>query len=276
VAYTKDFDITVQAAFVAVTNITGVPTTATAGTALTLTGTVNPATATNKTITWSVKDAGTTGASISGGNTLNTTGTGTVTVTASIANGLSYGNYTQDFDITVLVAVTGITGIPTTMTERTILVLTGTVSPPNATNKTITWSIYNYGGTGASLSNNELIPFSPGTVEVRATIVNGLSTGDYIQHFYINVTPVVPVTNITDVPTTAAKGNLTLTGTVAPTTATNKTITWSVKDKGTTNAQIAGTTLNTTATGTVTVTATIASGVSTGEAYTQDFTIAIN
>jgi hypothetical protein len=74
-------------AFVAVTNITGVPTTATAGTALTLTGTVAPPNATNKTIAWSVQNAGTTGATITG-NTLNTTAAGTVTMTATVKDGL--------------------------------------------------------------------------------------------------------------------------------------------------------------------------------------------
>lgn len=84
-----------------VTGITGVPATATAGTPLALVGTVNPANATNKIIVWSVKSAGTTGATISG-DTLNTTGTGTVTITATIENGMAAGTpYTQDFQISV-------------------------------------------------------------------------------------------------------------------------------------------------------------------------------
>jgi hypothetical protein len=45
-------------AFVAVTNITGVPADALVGTDLRLTGTVVPADATNKAIVWSVKAAG--------------------------------------------------------------------------------------------------------------------------------------------------------------------------------------------------------------------------
>ena len=84
--------------FVAVTNITGVPATATAGTALTLTGTVVPSTATNKTITWSVVS----GSATVSGSTLNAAAAGTVTVRATIANGTAQGtNYTKDFTITV-------------------------------------------------------------------------------------------------------------------------------------------------------------------------------
>jgi len=60
-------NFTVAAAtFVAVTGITDVPNAATAGTDLTLSGTVAPSDATNKTIVWSVKTAGTTGATIDG------------------------------------------------------------------------------------------------------------------------------------------------------------------------------------------------------------------
>jgi uncharacterized repeat protein (TIGR02543 family) len=88
--------------FVAVTDITGVPTTATSGTPLTLSGTVAPTDATNKAIAWSVKDAGGTGANITDGNTLNTTAAGAVIVTATIINGATAStNYTKDFTITV-------------------------------------------------------------------------------------------------------------------------------------------------------------------------------
>jgi uncharacterized repeat protein (TIGR02543 family) len=91
-------------AFVPVTGITGVPPTATIGTSLILTGTVAPSNATNQTIVWSVRNAGTTGATVSG-NTLFTTAAGTVTVRATVTNGLTQSsNYTQDFDITVSAA----------------------------------------------------------------------------------------------------------------------------------------------------------------------------
>jgi hypothetical protein len=87
--------------FVAVTSISGVPTSGTAGEALALSGTVSPESATNKTIVWSVKNAGGTDAAISG-NTLTTMAAGTVTVTAAIVNGqTASSNYTQDFAITI-------------------------------------------------------------------------------------------------------------------------------------------------------------------------------
>jgi len=89
------------AVYAAVTLITGVSTSGTSGTPITLAGIVSPAYATNKTIVWSVQNAGITGAIVSG-NTLNTTTPGTVTVRATITNGTAAGtNYTQDFSITI-------------------------------------------------------------------------------------------------------------------------------------------------------------------------------
>jgi len=71
---------------------------------LVLTGTVQPDNATNKTIVWSVNAAQTDNAAgaVINGNTLTTTGAGTVTITATIVNGKAEGtNYTQDFIITI-------------------------------------------------------------------------------------------------------------------------------------------------------------------------------
>jgi hypothetical protein len=94
----------VRAPYVKVTGITGVPAAAKAGTPLALSGTAIPSNATNQTIVWTVLSAGATGATISG-NTLKTTAAGTVTVRATIANGLTpSSNYTQNFNITVSAA----------------------------------------------------------------------------------------------------------------------------------------------------------------------------
>ena len=103
--YTKTFTINVTGgvpAFVAVTSITGVPSAATAGVDLPLTGTVAPATATNKTIVWSIAAANTlAGATVVNG-VLKTTTAGTAKVTATIVNGATASTpYTETFTITV-------------------------------------------------------------------------------------------------------------------------------------------------------------------------------
>jgi uncharacterized repeat protein (TIGR02543 family) len=99
---TVNTDLTLYAGwktFYAVASITGVPTAAVQGLALTLTGTVSPQTATNKTIEWTVKSGS---ASISDRNRLTASAGGTVVVTATIINGSMPGTvYTQDFTISV-------------------------------------------------------------------------------------------------------------------------------------------------------------------------------
>jgi endo-1,4-beta-xylanase len=182
---------TKQVVFVAVTNISDVPTSGTAGTPLALTGTVAPDNATNKTIVWSVKTAGATGATISG-NTLTATAAGSVTVTATIANGKTASTpYTQDFSITItsaFVAVTGISGVPTSGTAGNPLTLTGTVAPDNATNKTIAWTVKSAGNTGATISGSTLTATAAGSVTVTATIANGKTASTpYTQDFSITI-----------------------------------------------------------------------------------------
>ena len=88
---------------------------------------------------------------------------------------------------------------------------------------------------------------------------------------------IVPVTNITNLPTTASTGTpLTLSGTVLPSNASFRNITWNVKDAGTTAANITGSSLNAASGGTVVIIATIADGLAIGTNYTQDFSITVN
>ncbi|GHV90870.1 hypothetical protein AGMMS50268_13730 [Spirochaetia bacterium] len=94
---------TPTAPFVAVTGISRVQFRVVKGKSLTLYGAVAPANATNKAITWAI--TGGSGASSSGaaGATLTGNAVGTVTVRATIADGLAPGsNYTQDFIIDVV------------------------------------------------------------------------------------------------------------------------------------------------------------------------------
>jgi hypothetical protein len=137
------------------------------------------------------------------GNTLNTTAAGTVIVRATITNGTAIGiNYTQDFNITVsaappvFVPVTNIIGVSTTATAGTTLTLFGTVTPSNATNQMILWSVNNAGTTGAFITGNTLNTTTPGSVVVTATIINGSAVGiNYTQNFNITVNaPVITYT----------------------------------------------------------------------------------
>jgi hypothetical protein len=94
-------DFTFEPQYVAVTDISDIPTTATANVPLTLTGTVVPANATNQTIDWSLQSAGTTGATLSG-SVFTATAAGTAGLRATIVNGVPPSTpYIKDFNITV-------------------------------------------------------------------------------------------------------------------------------------------------------------------------------
>ncbi|GHT00710.1 hypothetical protein AGMMS50276_27200 [Synergistales bacterium] len=96
--------------------------------------------------------------------------------------------YTDNF-----IPVTNITDVPTLTPERTPLILSGTIEPQDATYKTIVWSVLNAGATGATVSGDTLNTTLAGTVNVLATITNGLENLpeplDYIQSFDITVRP---------------------------------------------------------------------------------------
>ncbi|MCL2825770.1 MAG: hypothetical protein FWD72_00005 [Eggerthellaceae bacterium] len=115
--YTNDNTSTVWVLeFMPVADIAGVPTAATVGIPLALSGVVEPNDATNQAIVWSIASAGATGATLSG-NVLSATAPGTVVVTATIANGLAPGvAFTKNFAITVSSAANGLPagGIPGT------------------------------------------------------------------------------------------------------------------------------------------------------------------
>jgi len=88
-------------------DVVGVPKEAVAGTDLVLTGTIVSSEIVDTAITWSVKNAGTTGAAIAG-NTLSTSEEGTAVVTATVKDGIGAGkDYAKDFEITVLSSAQG-------------------------------------------------------------------------------------------------------------------------------------------------------------------------
>jgi uncharacterized protein YjdB len=70
----------------------------------------------------------------------------------------------------------------TSVQAGTNLTLNGTIVPADATNKSITWSVDNANGTGASISVNTFRAAKSGTAVVKATVVNGLGADlDYTK-----------------------------------------------------------------------------------------------
>ena len=131
--------VTVNKKVVAVTSVTLNKTelTLTEGEAETLTATVKPDDATDKTVTWSSSDASIATVDANGKVTAVKAGTATITAKA--------GDKSATCTVTVnkkVVAVTSVTLNKTelTLTEDESEVLTATVKPDDATDKTVTWT----------------------------------------------------------------------------------------------------------------------------------------
>ena len=136
--------------------------TLTEGESLTLTATVAPEDATDKTITWSTSDAAI--ATVDNG-VVTAVAAGTATITAKA------GDKETTCVVTVaqkVIAVTGITLSQTaaTLTEGESLTLTATVAPDNATDKTVAWSTSD--AAVAIVENGVVTAVAAGTATITA------------------------------------------------------------------------------------------------------------
>lgn len=203
---------------------------------LQLSAVVTPSNATNKTVIWSIS-SGTDKAKVSSSGLVSALDNGTATAKATANDGSGvYGTLTITISNQVN-PVTGITirgagGTSTISTDNGTLQLTADIMPVDATNKTVTWSIFS-GNDKARISPTGLVTaLDNGTATVRATANDG--SGVY-GSIIINISnQIVPVTNITITATGGQNsislngGSLQLTSTVLPSNATNKTVTWSI------------------------------------------------
>lgn len=146
------------------------------------------------------------------------------------AYNVPYSNFRKfTFEGNKTVAVTGITLNKTTatLTEGETLALSATVSPDNATDKTVTWTSSD--ASVASVSGGTVTALKAG----KATII--ASCGDKAATCEVTIkAKVTSVTGITLDKTTAEilEGEtVTLTATVIPSDATDQTIVWTSSDE---------------------------------------------
>ena len=188
------------------------------GELLTLTATVVPADAFDKTVTWITSDESI--ATVDGNGVVTAVAEGTATITATA------GGHSAACLITVEKGI-GVSGI--TLQDRAFLVegevlsLTANIVPNNATNKTVIWSTSDE--RIASVDANGVVT---AVAEGRATIT--ATSGGHSAVCLITVEKGIAVSGITlsqsSVFLTEGK-YITLTATVAPDDATNKTVIWS-------------------------------------------------
>jgi uncharacterized protein YjdB len=190
---------------------------------------ITPANATNKTVTWSVVS----GAATNGGNgNFMFFESGIVTIRASAANGVydeKQVTVTEPPIVPTPVTAVDITGGASITTVGDTLQFGASITPRNATNKTIVWSV----ATGIATNNgNGNFTFTvAGVVTIRATASN-----DIFAEANVTVTepapPAPPVAvehiEIFGDDTATVGDTVQLGATVTPQNASDKTIAWSV------------------------------------------------
>ena len=189
------------------------------GETLTLNATVSPDNATDKTVTWSTSDS--TIATVNNG-LVKAIKVGKVTITAKA------GEKTATCEVTVKpVPVSGIVLDKTSveLLEGESITLNATVSPDNATDKTVAWATSD--STIATVDNNGLVKaIKVGKVTITAKAGEKTATCEVI------VKPVLVsgiVLDKTEVELLEGD-SITLTATVSPDNATDKTVTWATSD----------------------------------------------
>lgn len=219
--YTAYLDVSVLE--IPVSSVSVYPETLTLGVGNTakLSATVSPSNAGNKNVSWSSSNSSI--ATVDSNGTVTGVATGSCTITATTQS----GNKTDTCIVTVqasIVNVTGVTVSPTTanLNKDETLQLSATVSPSNATNKTVNWDssdtlIATVNSTGLVTAKKS------GTVRITATTVDGNKTA------YCDITVVTPVTGVNISQTTASMQGtdiLSLSASVVPSNADNKQILW--------------------------------------------------
>ena len=190
------------------------------GDSITLTATVSPDNATNKSVTWSSDDEAVAKVGATTGK-VTAEGVGEATITVTTAN----GGKKATCKITVHVPVESITldKESATLFIGNTLTLTATVTPDTATDKSITWTSDNE--AVATVDTNGIVSAkSVGTAAIKA------KAGEQSDTCTITVKQEVAATGveILNAPETLDYGTyLKLEAKVIPDTATNQEVTWS-------------------------------------------------
>ncbi|MFI3249286.1 MAG: Ig-like domain-containing protein, partial [Rikenellaceae bacterium] len=225
------------------------------GATRTLTATVTPSDADDKSVSWSSSNTSVATVSSSGVVTAVSAGSATITVTTTS------GGYTATCAVTVQsTAVTGVTLSNSTMSliEGGSQTLYATVSPSYAANTAVSWSTSN--SSIATVSSSGLVT---AIAAGSATITVTTSDGSYTDTCAVTVvSSAISVTGVSVSPTTVSllvNETYALTATVLPSNATNSAVTWSTSDASVATVS-AGGVITTIGGGAARITATTADG----------------
>lgn len=197
-------------------------TTFKAGESIKLNATVLPETTTDKTITWTSSNLAV--ATVDENGNVTAVGVGTVIITATTSNGKTY-------TITLTVEPTLATGLTLNRTSASLKVastlqLSAIFTPATTTNQTVEWSTSNE--SIAKVNTNGLVTAKAlGTCVITATAKDGSGVSASCE-LVVGETPAESITISPKGPfTIKISETVSLSATVLPETATNKSVTWS-------------------------------------------------
>lgn len=192
------------------------------GDVLTLNATVKPSNATNTNVTWS--SSNTSVATVSANGEVTAHAIGTAKITVKTEDGAKVATCTVTVEATPVTSVTLNTNF-LGLTVGDVYTFVATVLPTDATNKNVRWTTSN--SSVATVENGVVTAKSAGKVTITVTTVDGSKKASCA----ITVSKkVIPVTSIVldkvNVELMVGESE-TLTATVAPEDATDKSVTWS-------------------------------------------------
>ena len=225
-----------------------------------LTVNISPSDATNKNVSWRSSDAGVATVSSTGVVTAIKEGKANIFVTTED------GSFSDISLVTVTNPNVPVSGVSLDSARLSLETgekhtLKATVSPSDATDKSVTWKSSKT--TVAKVSTSGVVTaVAPGTATVTVTTTDGSKTATCV------VTVVAPMVNVTGVSLDSSKLSLeagekhTLTATVSPSDATDKSVTWKSSKTAVAKVSSAGV-VTAVAPGTATITVTTNDGSKT-------------
>ena len=195
----------------------------TEGDVATLTATITPENATNKSLIWTSDNAAV--ATVQDGKvTAVAKGNATITVTTED------GGKTATCSVKVNAKVYAVTGVSLNktsldMVEGDVAVLTATITPDNATNKNVTWSSSN--SSVVTVEDGKVTAIKSGTATITVKTEDGGMTASCSVNVADKKYPVTGV-ELDKSSVELTEGDVaTLTATITPSNATNKNLIWS-------------------------------------------------
>ena len=237
------------------------------GATLSLTANVLPANASNPTLTWSIED-GTTNIATINGDVITAIGVGDVVIVATAADN-SGVTATQSFSVNAIAVSSIVINSANSIINGATLSLTANISPANASNPALTWSIEDGTTNIATINGDVITAVGVGTIVIVATAADG-SGIKATQSFSVNAIAVSSII-INSANSIINGATLSLTAEVLPANASNPALTWSIQG-GTTNiATINGDVITAVGVGTIVIVATAADN--SGVTATQSFSV---